>query len=247
MNIIRQLALTLVFFSSPLLAAGEPLVVGIISFAPPFLMQSGNKEVYGFSIDMMNNLCKIMERTCQYKIMKFKQLFPALTNKTIDVALASIVITPERASLVSFSLPYFVSTSRFLGKKSPDSSPFNWALFDNKRIGLESETVFADEINFLKIKDPIIKSYPQTVDVLEALSTGKVDYILVDNPGAIYWTANSANAFETIGPPFNYGYGYGMAVNPANKTLLASLNKALLQYQESEDYKRSYEKYFSPL
>ena len=40
-----------------------------------------------------------------------------------------------------------------------------------------------------------------------------------------------------------YGYGYGIVINPANADLLTQLNQALVQFQNSDEYKQNYNKY----
>ena len=37
-----------------------------------------------------------MHRTCDFKIMGFRQLIPAVANKQIDIALSAMAITGER-------------------------------------------------------------------------------------------------------------------------------------------------------
>lgn len=244
MNFIRYTLAAFVFYFSPLHAAGEPLNIGIESFVPPFVMQGAHHESYGYDVDMMLSLCKIMDRTCQFHIMRFDKLLPAVAEKKIDVAVSSITITTERAKIVNFSLPYLLSYSRFLTNKSADAQkPFTLDMLNNKSIGIGVGTIFGDQIKAMGIKDPTIKTYNGNELSLEGLGKKEVDFILIDNPTAIYWEANSTGAFVKIGPPFMFGLGFGIAVNKADKNLLETIDKALLQYQASKDYKTNYDRY----
>lgn len=78
---IRLILIAFVCFTSSLFAQGEPLNVGVESFAPPFVMQGNHNQLFGFDIDMMNNLCKIMNRTCTFHVMRFSQLLDAVANQ----------------------------------------------------------------------------------------------------------------------------------------------------------------------
>lgn len=241
MNHFRRLLITFFFLIPTLYAQNEPLNVGITSFDPPFIMHGAHNEVYGFDIDMMNSICKILQRTCQFRVMRFDELLTAVANNTVEVAVSAITITPERAKIVNFSLPYLLSYSRFLAK-APVTQAFSLELLNNKTIGIEAGTVFADQINTMGIKDPIIREYSRSEEMLEDLSAGKLDFVLLDNPTTLYWEANSAGAFVKVGPAYMYGFGLGIATNP---NLLTELNKAVLQYQSSEDFKLNFSRYLN--
>ncbi|MCL9683955.1 transporter substrate-binding domain-containing protein [Legionella maioricensis] len=244
MNFIRRLLITFVFFISPLYAQGEPLNVGVESFSPPFIIQGTDREVYGYDIDMMNSLCKIMNRTCRFHIMQFDKLLTAVAEKKIDVAVSSITITLDRLKQVDFSMPYLLSYSRFLTNHLDNAKkPFSLNLLNAQRIGIETGTIFGDQIGQMGIINPTIKEYETMELLVEALGKNEVDYILLDNPTAIYWEANASGEFSVIGPTFLYGNGFGIALNKDNKTLLQAINSALLQYENSEDYKINYNKY----
>lgn len=242
MNLLRRLVVTFFCLTPALYAAGEPLNVGITSFTPPFVMQGANHEIYGFDIDMMNTLCKTINRTCQFHIMRFDQLISSVANKTIDVAVSSITITSARAKIVNFSLPYLLSYSRFLAKPASVTQSFSLDLLNGKTIGVVTGTIFSDQIKEMGIKNPNIKEFARIEELLEGLSSGKVDFILLDSPTTLYWEANSAGAFVKVGPPYLYGYGLGIATNPS---LLPILNQALLQYQNSNDFKLNYNRYLT--
>lgn len=243
MNFFRAFIIN-IFLSSTLIAAETtPLNIGIESFNPPFVMQGSKSEIYGFDIDMMNTLCTLMQRTCKYRIMRFDQLLAALRNNQLDMAISSITITPERAKIVNFSVPYLLSYSRFLTKASAKFGTFNIESLNGKRIGIESGSVFEQQLNSIGVKNATVKQYATVNDQLTALDKNEVDIILLDNPTANYWASNSSNTFKLLGPTYMYGYGLGIAVKPSNSELLAAVNQAVLTYQNSNDYKLNYDKY----
>lgn len=244
MNFFHRIWLAGICFTSTLCAADLPVLnIGTESFNPPFVMQGSKKEIYGFDIDMMNSLCRIMQRTCQYHIMRFDQLLDAVATQKIDMAISSITITPERAKIVNFSLPYLLSYSRFVTRPNVQAVPFNLEFLNGKKIGLETGTIFSQQLTMMGVKNPQLKYYTTVSDQLTGLNKGEVDIILLDNPTANYWASNSSDTFKLAGPAYMYGYGLGIAVNPGQGALLAELNQALLQYQNSNEYKQNYDKY----
>jgi polar amino acid transport system substrate-binding protein len=246
MNFIRCMLITFVFYFSPLYAVGEPLNIGIESFVPPFAMQGANNESYGYDVDMMLSLCKIMQHTCQFHVMRFDKLLPAVIDHKVDASISAITITTEREKIVSFSLPYLLSYSRFLTNKTSETQqPFSLEILNNTVIGIGAGTIFGDQIKTMGIKNPTIKTYDSNELLLEGLSTKEVNFILLDNPTAIYWAANSTGSFITAGPPFMFGLGFGIALNKSDEALLDAINKALLQYQASKEYKINYDRYLT--
>jgi polar amino acid transport system substrate-binding protein len=242
---IRLLLLLFFCLNSSLFAEGEPLNVGIESFSPPFVMQGAHHEIFGFDIDMMNSLCKIIHKTCTFRVMRFDQLLTAVANRQIDAAVSSITITPARSKIVNFSMPYLLSYSRFLQKQSAPNTPFSLELLKGKKIGIEAGTIFLQELDSLGVKNSTIKEYSNVNEQLVALGKDEVDFILLDNATAIYWASNSSKTFRLIGPSLMYGYGYGIAINLNDQSLLNELNNALVQYQSSNEYKQNYNKYFA--
>jgi polar amino acid transport system substrate-binding protein len=245
MNLIRRiLLLTFIFLLNPLFAAGEPLNVGVDSYTPPFVMEGDAKKLYGFDIDMMSALCKSIQRTCNYVPMRFEDLLNAVATQKVDVAVSSITITAERSKNVNFSDPYLLSFSRFLTNHTDESNqPLSLELLKNKKIGVVAGTVFKDQIKDMGIINPTVVEYRNTEVMLEALRNDTLDYVLFDNPTALYWAANSSGAFAVIGKPYLYGYGLGIAVDPNEENLLENINQALLKFQQSNEYKMSYSTY----
>jgi polar amino acid transport system substrate-binding protein len=224
--------------------AQKPLVIGVDIFSPPFVMKGGKGELYGYDINMMSSVCQIMHRTCTYQVIKWIDLLPAVLNNQVDLAVSSITITPERAKLISFSLPYSLSFSRFItNNNTVTPTPFLLSSLDGKKIGVYKGTVYEDQATHIGVKNPIVITYTGYDDALKGLSDKEVDYILLDNPTALYWAANSSGAFKEVGKPYEYGFGFGVAVSKTNQDLIPELNKAILQYQNTDEYHQNYHRY----
>lgn len=219
-------------------------VIGVDSFVPPFVMQGGNGELYGYDVSMMNSLCKIMHLSCRFQLIKWVDLLPAVMNNEVDLAVSSITITPERAKQMNFSLPYGLSYSRFLtNTNTVIANPFSLSSLDGKRIGVYKGTIYENQASHIGVQNPIIQTYIGYQDALKALANNEVDYILLDNPTALYWAANSSGAFKVVGEPYAYGFGIAIAVSEQDKAMLPFLNEALIQYQNSEEYRQNYQRF----
>lgn len=243
MKIIKRI-ISALLFSSIVYAEGEPLVVAVDNFAPPFVFRSGNNTFYGFDVDMMQHLCKIMNRTCQFTPLPFRQLIAAVENNDYSLAIGSITITPDRAQRVNFTIPYLTSQSRFIGRKDMANQPFTLALLANKTIGVESGTIFPQVIQSIGINNVTIKLFNSPELVIEALLNEDVDLAVLENATATYWSMQSSGVLQLVGKPYSYGFGFGIAVNKNNMLLLQELNNAIKQYQAGSNFKINYDRYF---
>lgn len=250
MNRLFAVVLTSIFSLS--LFAQPPLPpvlrVGIEAFAPPFATLGANNSASGFDVDMVQALCKLMQRPCLFFPVAFRDLINATAGGQLDMAVSAIAITVDRAKLVNFSLPYWRIEHRILTRKElADRTPYSLAAMSDKKVGYEEGTILAQIVNKLledpAIIDPKMISYHSIADEMLALSQGKVDFLITDNPTAIYWASNDANGFATFGPPILSNYYTGIALNPALPQLVTAVNQSLREYMLNGGYRENYNRY----
>jgi ABC-type amino acid transport substrate-binding protein len=98
-------------------------LIGRTTQNPPFSSLADQKDhFYGFDIDIMGEICGRLQLKCKYKPLLFNELFTEIAAKKIDLAIAAIIITPNRQQFL-FSLPYLKSYARFITQKNPASPP----------------------------------------------------------------------------------------------------------------------------
>lgn len=229
------------FLKNPVAPAPQglpPLKIYTLAFTPPFVFQGAHKRLYGFDIAMMNSICAKINRTCTYTSVNFDELIEGVLTDKADIALGAITITPERAKIIHFSIPYLTSHSRFIALAN-----FKNEELHDLRIGVVNGTIFANQIKRLNLKNPNIIKYKQEDKLIAALSQKNIDVALIDNESAIYWQNQSNNVLKVIGKPMPYGLGYGIAVSPIQIKLLRNINNALLAYQNSPAFTRDYQMY----
>lgn len=247
MKQLRFACLVLLLVISPFLKAeNEPLRVGITHFSPPFIMESAH-QWYGFDIDMMQQICATLNRRCQYVSMPFEKLLLAVKNRTVDVGVSAIIITPERAKLVNFSIPYLTSKTHFLGPQTLGKRSVDLELLKKSKIGVEEGTIFIRQILSMGLQNPTIITYKQEPEVVDALIKGEIDLALVVDSSAIYWQTTSSGELIAIGDSIPYGFGLGVAVKPGDDELLRAINQALIQFQNSGEFQKAYHMYLEPL
>ncbi|STX38698.1 putative amino acid ABC transporter, periplasmic binding protein [Legionella feeleii] len=243
MKIYRFTMILFCIFISPLLTAQEKVLkIAVAIYDPPFVMQIGNNQFYGFDIAMMEDVCRRINYTCQFIATPNNRLIERVRNRQADLAVSSIIITVKRLQQVNFSLPYLVSQARFLGPAKLAAQPFDIDLLDNKKIGI-TDNAFLSLIKMMGVKKPKVILFEHDNLMIQALRSGAIDIAFVDNPTAHYWHMNSSGSLRAMGEPITFGAGIGIAVNRNNFKLLSIINPALLDYQNSEAFKEDYHKY----
>lgn len=99
------LVFTLAACSTP--QAVQPLKVGMDLRYPPFETQDENGKAFGISVDVAQAFGKFLGRPVEVVDTNFASLIPALNSGEIDVIIASMSMTAERAEAIDFSEPYF--------------------------------------------------------------------------------------------------------------------------------------------
>lgn len=149
--------------------------VGTNAEYPPFEYLE-NGKICGIDADIIELISKKTGVKYEWKNMNFDGLIPALQTKKIDIAIAGMSITPERAKAVNFSIPYLTSNVTFIANKN---NPINGeADLKNKTFGAELGTT--KEAAARKIEGATVVPFASNTAALVALKSGKIDGIVVD-------------------------------------------------------------------
>lgn len=85
----------------------DSLRVGMDLRYPPFETRDSAGNPQGISVDVANAFGEYLGRPVEVVDTNFASLIPALNSGEIDVIIASMSRTPERAEAIDFSEPYF--------------------------------------------------------------------------------------------------------------------------------------------
>ena len=130
------------------------LRVGVSPFTP-WVFKGKNGKLVGFEIDVAKKLARDMGVSAKFISYDWEKLIPALKGGQIDIIIAGMAITPQRALKVNFSAPYATSgislaTNIKLTKHIKSVEGLN-----NKavKIGVISATVSEGLVKRIVIKD----------------------------------------------------------------------------------------------
>lgn len=207
--------------------SGE-LVVGVFSDKKPFGYVDENGDYQGYDVYFARRLAEDLGTELKLVSVDAPNRVEYLTSAKVDIILANFTVTPERAEVVDFALPYMKVA---LGVVSPDSALItDVAQLDGKTLivskGTTAETYFTEnhpEVKLLK--------FDTYTEAFNALLDGRGDALSTDNTEVLAWALDnpgftvgieSLGSLDTIAP----------AVQKGNETVLAFINDEIVKLAE---------------
>ncbi len=239
MKIIKQI-IFLALLASNIFAYSATIIVGVGKFAPPFSAVDTSNHYFGFCIDLINELCKRMNDTCEYKSILNEGIEGSLDKGLVDISLTPTPISPDLSPEYIFSMPYMTSNGQFI-----TNNPNIKSLKDlqGKKIGILEETHLKTVLlQYTSIDN--IKEFARGATIIDALKNNDIDAILFNVNLLKYLTSNQIATFRTVGKPIAIGNGYGLLALKKNEALINKINKTLLQMENDGTYEQIYTKYF---
>jgi len=150
------------------------LRVGVSLFTPWTIKHSDGKLV-GYEIDVAKQLAKDLGVKPEFQVLEWEKIIPTLLNREIDIIVAGIIITPQRALKVNFSQPYDSSgiglvTNIALTKtfKSPKD-------LNRPDVIIASVTgTISEDLARRVFSKATLKTFPTSQEAIEAVKSGKV-------------------------------------------------------------------------
>lgn len=239
MKIMKKI-IFLALLASNIFAYSANIIVGVGKFAPPFSAVDTSNHYFGFCIDLINELCKRMNDTCEYKSVMDEGIEASLTKGIVDVSLTPTPISPDVSPEYIFSMPYMTSSGQFI-----TNNPNIKSLKDlqGKKIGIINESNLKTILlGYTPIEN--VKEFSQLPSLIEALNNNDIDAILLNVNILKNLINNQIINFRLVGKPINIGNGYGLLALKKNAALIEKINKALLQIENDGTYEGIYNKYF---
>jgi arginine/lysine/histidine/glutamine transport system substrate-binding/permease protein len=207
---------------------------------PPFEFKGKNGKLQGFSRDLMEAVGKASGVEIEFQSIPFDGIIPALQADTVDAAISSITITPERAKTVSFSRPYF-KAGLAIAVKEDNTTITSLESLKNKKIAVQIGTTGANKAK--TIPDAKISRFNSAPLALQELSNGNVDAVINDAPVTLY-AINTGNiaSLKVVGNLLTQEY-YGIAF-PKNSANLKTVNTGLEKILTDGTYTAIYKKWF---
>lgn len=207
---------------------GRALKVGSDTAYPPFESVNDKKEIVGFDVDLVNEICKRVNCKATFTTADFDTLLNAVSNQTFDMSASGWTITDERARKIDFGLPYIQNTQMLLVRndetriKEPEdlkNAPFIVAV----QFGTPSATTVKK-----LVADPTkqVKEYPDIVAAVQALLNKQADAVDVYTFAAFDLIDQNKGKVQVTGKQFGDDY-LGMVFRKGDTELKTAFDSGL--------------------
>ena len=205
---------------------------------PPFGFIENGKQV-GFDVDLATEIAKRMDVKLVYEQIDFRGIIAALTSKRVDLLITGMVYTPDRATQIAYSEPYFnggVAAAYRPDKpiKQPDD-------VIGKTIGVELGSAGDKFIRDNYGARVTIKTYDTVFLALKDLENGRIDAFVGSVAPMRYIMRNT--------PALKSSATWDNRIQAANtrledKDLLDEVNKHILATKKDGTYEKLVVKWF---
>jgi polar amino acid transport system substrate-binding protein len=215
----------------PDLAGRTIVAVTANDYTPLNFVDEKTGNGIGWEYDAVNEIGKRLNAKIEWKITTWDTMIEGVRQGLYDIGMDGISITDERKQQIDFTDPYMNSQqfmlvradeSRFTDAKSLGAGDF--------LIGAQSGTTnFYTALDVTGTDDknpsPKIKLFDTFGATVQALKTGDVDAVFMDNASAAGYMGASPNAFKIAGEPIgNDEFGF---ILKKGSDLLQPVNAAL--------------------
>ena len=211
-------------------ALADTLTMGTNASFPPYEFYEEGKIV-GIDAEIAAAIAEKLGMELDIQDMDFKAIIPAVTEGKIDFGMAGMTVTEERLQSVNFSETYATGIQAIIVKEDSEIASVDDLYAEGAawKVGVQDSTT-GDIYCTDDFGEERVSKYAVGADAVEALKTGKVDCVIIDNEPAKAYVA--ANEGLKILESTYAEEDYAICVNLENTELLEKINGALKELIE---------------
>lgn len=223
-----------------LISRGE-INIGCLIDAPPYGFLNGRQQPEGYDIDVAHLLGKDLGVKVNIIPVTGQTRIPYLLTGKIDVVIATMGITPQRARQVLFSVPYGAISAYILASK--DRTIKTAADLKGLRIGVPRGSTFDYWLTAMVGHRATIMRFDGDASTYQALVSGQVDALA--QTGIILDAINQSHPSLHLEKKMLIGRQWdAIAVRRGQYELMYFINTVLAYHIDNGDLNVLYEKWF---
>ena len=211
-------------------AMADTLTMGTNASFPPYEFYENN-QIVGIDAEIAAAIADKLGMELKIEDMDFKAIIPAVTEGKIDFGMAGMTVTEERLQSVNFSETYATGIQAIIVKEDSEITNVDDLYAEGAawKVGVQDATT-GDIYCTDDFGEERVSKYAVGADAVEALKTGKVDCVIIDNePAKAYVAANEG--LKILDGAYTEEE-YAICVNLENTELLDKINGALKELIE---------------
>ena len=208
---------------------------------PPYEYYEGG-ELVGIDVEIANAIAEKLGMTLEIMDMDFGSIIAAVESGRADMGMAGMTVDPVRLESVNFSDSYATGIQVVI---VPEGSPITtvddlFAEGATYMIGVQQSTT-GDKYATEDFGDDRVSRFNKNNDLIMALTSGRVDCVIIDNePAKSFVAANEG--LQILDTEYTVE-DYAIAIAKDNTELLEQVNAALAELTEDGTIATIIEKY----
>ena len=172
--------------------------------------------------------------------MEFDSIIAGVQSNKYDIGMAGMTVTEERKKAINFTDTYATGVQVVIVPENSEITDVDTLLNGDYKVGVQTGTT-GDIYMSGDIGDDRVVRFSKGNDAVLALSTGKVDAVVIDNEPAKSFVASN-EGLKILDTAY-VEEQYAMCVNKNNTELLEKINTALKELTEDGTIPAIIEKY----
>ncbi len=213
--------------------------VGLLVDFPPYGTTNAQNQPDGYDADVARLLAKDWGVKVNLVPVTGPNRIPFLLTNKVDLLIASLAITPERAKQVQFSQPYSAATIVLYGpKKTAIKAPGD---LKPLKVGVARASTQDVALTAVAPQGTEIRRFDDDASAMQALMSGQVDAIGCSTTVAAQIDKRQPNTYE---PKFNLRQQeMAIAMRPGQDALLKSVNEFVGKNTANGELNKLYRKW----
>lgn len=204
------------------------LIMATNAAFPPYEFIEGN-EIVGIDAEIAGAIAEKLGLELQIDDMEFDSIVESVKGGKADIGLAGMTVTPERQEVINFTVSYATGVQVVIVTEDSAITSVDdlFAEGASHLIGVQRNTT-GDLYSTWDLEEAglaTVERYSKGADAVQALLTGKVDCVVIDNePAKAFVEANPG--LKILDTEYAIE-DYAAAMNKDNTELYEAVNKAL--------------------
>ncbi|OKH88580.1 ABC transporter substrate-binding protein [Thalassospira sp. TSL5-1] len=218
-------------------AQAETLTAGVEAAFPPWAYVEDGKYK-GIAIDAMRAIAKDQGLDVEFKDLPWPSLIPALVKGRIDMLVTGLNVTPERAKVLDFTIPWWENDDEILVPKDSDKNLIT-AMCCGATVGAQGGATqykwLEDNLASNDKVDMTLRGYEDYVTAIADMLAGRLD--------AVVTSTDTAEDFIAKGRPIKIAgtiqqnQPQALAVEKGDpKKLLGKINAGIMNIYKSGEW-----------
>jgi polar amino acid transport system substrate-binding protein len=213
--------------------------VGLLVDFPPYGTTNAKNQPDGYDADVARLLAKDLGVKLNLVPVTGPNRIPFLLTNKVDLLVASLAITPERAKQVQFSKPYSAATIVLLAPKKDNIK--GAADLKPLKVGVARASTQDIAVTQMAPQGTEIRRFDDDASAMQALMSGQVDAIGCSTTVAAQINKRAPDKFE---PKFTLKQQeMAIAMRPGQEPLLKTVNDFVAKETASGELNKLYRKW----